>query len=71
MTECQWIGKGERCTEVAVEGRSYCKDHIWLVYQKGTHLSKRKKDIRVASNVHMLEDLLNQAIEELELEGEI
>jgi hypothetical protein len=42
---------------------------VWIVYQKGTHLSKRKKDIRVAESVHFWEDLFNQAVEELEIEG--
>lgn len=69
MTTCTWIGKGEGCTHPAVEGKSYCEHHVWLVYQKGTQLSKRKKDIRVASSVHFWESLFNEAVEELESEG--
>lgn len=69
MSKCQWIGHGERCDHDAVEGRSYCETHLWRVYQKGTNLGKRKKDIRTASNVRFWEDLMNQAVEELEQEG--
>lgn len=69
MKTCKWIGKGEGCSHFTVENRSYCEHHLWQVYQKGTQLSKRKKDIRVASSVHFWEDLFNQAVEELESEG--
>lgn len=67
---CKWIGKhNEGCNHKAVEGRSYCEHHIWQVYQKGTSLSKRKKDIRTAYTVHFWESLFNEAVEELEAEG--
>lgn len=69
MKTCTWIGNGEGCSHPAVKDRSYCEHHIWNIYQKGTHLSKRKKDIRVAMTVHFWEDLFNQAVEELESEG--
>ena len=68
-TECQWIGQGERCSHKVVEGRSYCEDHIWLVYQKGTALRRRHKDIRVADTIRTWESLVNEAVEELENEG--
>ena len=67
--KCQWIGKGEGCSHDVVLGRSYCENHLWRVYAKGTHLSKRKKDIRVATTVHFWESLFNEAVEELEAEG--
>ena len=66
---CTWIGKNEFCTQPSVDHRSYCEDHLWKIYQKGTHLSRRKKDIQVAMTVHFWEDLFNQAVEELESEG--
>lgn len=68
MTECQWIGEGEGCTNHAVKDRSYCEDHVWLVYQQGTAI-RRRKDQRRANNVFELQDLFNQAVAELELEG--
>lgn len=69
MTTCTWIGKGEGCTHPTVPGRSYCEHHVWLVYQKGTHLSRRRKDTATARTVHFWESLFNEAIEELEAEG--
>jgi len=71
MTTCMWIGHGEGCTHTTVNGRSYCETHLWRVYQKGTHLSKRKKDIRIVDDVRTWESLFNEAVEELIEEGEI
>lgn len=71
MKTCTWIGNGEGCTHTAIEGRSYCENHIWRVYQKGTQLSKRKKDMRIASAIHLWESAFNEAVEELIEEGEI
>lgn len=71
MTTCMWIGAGEGCKHTTVEGRSYCEEHLWRVYQKGTHLSKRKKDIRISNDVRTWESIFNEAVEELIEEGEI
>lgn len=68
-TQCQWIGQGEGCCNHTVKDRSYCEDHIWIVYQQGTALRRRHKDIRVADNIHQWESLFNEAVEELENEG--
>lgn len=69
MTKCQWIGSGEGCQHTVVEGRSYCEEHLWRVYQKGTNLGKRKKDLKIVDNVRLLEQLMNEAVDELENEG--
>lgn len=67
--KCTWIGAGEHCEHDAVEGRSYCEQHLWQVYQKGTNLRKRHKDIRVADSVWNIEDAFNEAVRELQEEG--
>lgn len=69
MSKCQWIGHGQGCSNDIVKDRSYCEDHIWIVYQKGTALGKRRKDLRTVDQIRILDDLMNQAIQELELEG--
>ena len=66
---CQWIGNGEGCIQESLEGRSYCEQHIWQVYQKGTALGKRKKDIRTVESVRTWETLFDEAVSELEDEG--
>lgn len=66
MSTCEW-SKG--CNQPALEGKSYCEEHQWVVYQKGSALSKRKKDIRIANNVRQIESLINEAVEELIEEG--
>ena len=68
---CQWIGHGEGCDHPTVPGRSYCEQHLWLVYQRGTHLAKRKKDLRTVDTVRLYETLFNEAVEELIEEGEL
>ena len=68
---CEWIGEGELCEHTALEGRSYCEQHLWRVYQKGTQLGRRRKDQRTANDVFMWQSLMDEAIQELELEGEL
>lgn len=67
--QCQWIGQGEGCTHQAVEHRSYCEQHLWLVYQKGTNLGRRKKDLRTVDSVRTWQTLMDEAVAELEDEG--
>ena len=73
MDKCQYLGnfKETCCSNPTVENRSYCEDHVWLIYQKGTNLGKRKKDIRRANAVWDLVSEFNAALAELEAEGEL
>ena len=75
ITECQYIGTElgytrlqPTCCKPTVKGRSYCAEHLWLVYKEGTAVHRRK-DTRVASDVRLWESLFNEAVEELESEG--
>jgi hypothetical protein len=70
VNKCTWIGKGEGCGK-SRQMRSYCADHVWRVYQQGTHLNRRKKDIKTANQVHIWESLFNEVVEELEAEGDV
>ena len=66
---CQWIGQGEGCTALAQAGRSYCTEHLWLVYQQGTALGRRRKDLRTVESVRTWQTLMDEAVQELEEEG--
>lgn len=67
--KCMWIGsKNEGCSHDQVPGRSYCTEHLWRVYQKGTAVTRRK-DKRTAQAVWDIESEFNAAVEELEQEG--
>ena len=73
---CQWIGPEQlgplyrmQCSCKPLEGRAYCEEHFERVYQAGTALRKRKKDIRTANSVWDLESDMNAAVEELIEEG--
>jgi len=76
MTTCQWIGSDAdytrlqpTCCAPAVEGKSYCTEHVWQVYKQGSAQGRRKKDIKIASDVRLWESLFNDAVQELEEEG--
>lgn len=42
---CQYLGKLAQacgCKEL-FPGKSYCLDHVWLVYQKGTNMGNKRQ----------------------------
>ena len=76
ITECQWIGPEQEyprlrptCCAGVVAGRAYCEEHLWQVYQKGTNLRKRHRDLRIVDHVRQWETLFDEAVQELEDEG--
>ena len=69
---CQYIGaQGTQptCTATALEGHSYCAEHLAIVYKQGSKRATRHKEIRTVDKVRMVESLMNEAIAELEAEG--
>ena len=71
-TTCQYIGaQGTHatCTQPALPGRSYCLEHLALVYKLGTARAVRHKEMRTVDKVRLVESLMNEAIAELEAEG--
>ena len=76
MTTCTYIGPSAEdtvrlqptCCASVVPGRSYCADHLFVVYKQGTAVH-RKKDKRTAESVWNIQDAFNEAITELEAEG--
>ena len=72
---CQYIGPDAdytrlepTCCAAVVQGRSYCAEHVHIVYQAGT-AQRRKKDTRRAQAVWDLESEFNAAVQELIEEG--
>ena len=70
VDQCQYLGEHSEftCTQPVVEGRSYCEEHLWLVYKQGSAVT-RKKDARTANAVWDLRAELDSIIEELIEEG--
>ena len=73
---CTYIGTGTStspyactCTAPALAGRSYCAEHVGLVYKAGTARATRHKEKRIVDRVRLIESLFNEAIEQLEAEG--
>ena len=67
---CQYIGDNEatnRCGAECVQGKSYCPDHVWMIYQQGTQQYKRKSVVK-NSHVEFWENLFNEAAAEVEAE---
>jgi hypothetical protein len=69
MDECTYLGDATTaCGCATVPGRSYCAEHLWLVYKQGSAVT-RKKDTRTANAVWDLQSELNSIVEELIEEG--
>ena len=57
------------CGCPTVLDKSYCAEHIYLVYKQGTARAKRHKEVRTVDKVRLVEQLMHEAIAELEAEG--
>lgn len=67
--ECTYLGDSPTaCGCATVPGRSYCEQHLWLVYKAGSAVT-RKKDVRTANAVWDLQAELDSIVEELIEEG--
>ena len=67
-TACTYIGTGKPCTQHALEGKSYCAEHYAIVYRVGSG-RQRKKDTAQAQRVRYVQQLMQEAIDQLEAEG--
>lgn len=72
-TGCQYIGEQAstpytHCGCATVAGKSYCAEHVWLVYKEGSNVPRRKDTKRYQALTQLISDF-NQAAEELEAEG--
>jgi len=69
-TGCAYLGTSTHsCGAATVPGRSYCAEHMALVYRAGTARARRHKEIRTVDRVKLVEQLMLEAIAELEAEG--
>ena len=67
---CTYLGSSHiPCGCPTVYAKSYCAEHVGLVYKLGTARARRVKDTKVAARVWDLESEFNAAVEELILEG--
>jgi hypothetical protein len=73
-TGCQFIGPEQdphrdyplkQCGAPVIEGKSYCHDHYWRVYQKGSAVAGRRKEKVIEQEINELKRL-----QELDLENE-
>ena len=68
---CTYMGEGTHvCGKPSVQGKSYCAEHVHIVYQKGSGV-QRKKDTRQAHSLRDIINDINEVYEELLMEGEI
>ena len=67
--QCQYMGEHTTaCGCASVAGKSYCAEHVWLVYKEGSNV-QRRKDTRRYDQLTLLISDFNAAAEELEAEG--
>lgn len=66
ITECQWIGADQdplrdwpikKCGHSVFPGRSYCEEHLWRVYQKGTSIGNRRKIKEIEKELAKIKEL--------------
>jgi hypothetical protein len=57
------------CGCATVLDKSYCAEHVFLVYKQGTARARRHKEVLTVSKVRIVEQLMHEAIAELEAEG--
>ena len=69
-TGCTYLGMNTHaCGAATVPGRSYCAPHRAIVYRAGTARTRRHKEILTVDKVRVVEQLMHEAIAELEAEG--
>jgi hypothetical protein len=70
MATCEYIGSEQRqypfkvCGCQTLAGKSYCGDHYWLVYKKGSASAGRRAEKEVEKEIAELKR--QQEIEEME-----
>jgi len=75
MSGCQYIGPDQDplkhhpikyCGAQTIEGKSYCGDHYWVVYRKGSATAGRRREKEIEQEIEQLK--VQQEIEEMENE---
>ena len=70
MSGCQWIGSEQDPCRGPLEfcgktplwpGRSYCEEHVWRVYQKGTSMGNKRKNKAIEKELAEIRALENRA----------
>lgn len=72
MLECQYIGKDQDprrgpvtyCGAKTLEGKSYCGEHYYVVYQRGSAPTGRRKEKEIDAEIESLKR--QQEIDEME-----
>ena len=72
MQGCQYIGPEQDprkgpvtyCGAKTIDGKSYCHEHYYVVYQKGTAIAGRRKERAIEKEIEDLKRL--QEIDEME-----
>lgn len=62
-SSCQWMGPEQDprankpihfCGKPVVEGTSYCHEHYWNVYQKGTSINGRRRQKEIERELNYI-----------------
>lgn len=66
MAGCQWVGAEQDPQRGPLQfcgcvplwpGRSYCEEHVWRVYQKGTSVGTKRKNQAIEAELAELKKL--------------
>ena len=72
MVGCQYVGPEQDprrgplhyCGARTLEGKSYCGDHYWVIYKRGTAIAGKKKEKAIDQEIAELKK--QQEIDEME-----
>jgi hypothetical protein len=73
ITSCQHIGPDQDplrdwpvkyCGAPVLEGKSYCHEHYWVVYQKGSAVAGRRREKAVEAEIAALAEQQKAELEE-------
>lgn len=70
MDGCQWIGPEQtnwpftKCGCQTLAGKSYCGEHYWRVYSKGTATAGRRKERAIDREIEELKRLQELDVQE-------
>ena len=71
ITGCQWIGPEQTaapydyCGKKVFPSKSYCEDHVWLVYKKNTNKGNKRKineierELAEIKRIEEVEEIIN------------
>lgn len=66
MSICTYLGTGAGCSATCVSGKSYCHEHYYVVYKKGTSVNAKRlgreieRELAALKQQQEIEEIINE-----------